>query len=115
MTGDELREEYALADNWHRYDLVMKAAFQLDLLHAQVQHSENMLRMAKEVGEAWRNLYQDSWRSLMRTWVNDKDMYDEEMTKQALAEDRSNLEARHTPFTEETGDILPERQGQELV
>jgi len=100
MTGDELKREYAAAESWQRDALVWGAAFQLDLLHAQLEHKDNMLRMAQECGQAWRSLYHDSWRSAMRTWVNDKPLYDEEMDKQHREQERRDLVERHCPTFE---------------
>lgn len=111
MTGDELREAYATAEDWRRNALVMKAAFQLDLLYSELETQKNLLRMAHECSDAWRNLYRDSWRQSMRTWVNDKEMYDEEMAHQARRDERRELEARHTPlFTEDDNGVLSEQQ-----
>jgi len=101
VNGTELRASYEQAEAWQRDALVMRAAFQLDLLHSQLEHAASMLRMAQECAEAWRNLYRDSWRTSMRSWINDKELYDDVQDKEQRREERRELEQRHRPFTEE--------------
>ena len=106
------REYYAGACATDRHYMFLQAMAQIESLEGRLEALEAENRRLHEIVDEWRCLYRECWRSAMRTWVNDKPLYDEEMDKQHREQERRDLEERHCPtFELETQNYMDESVG----